>query len=330
MLVVTACTWSAFLFVDTWPARVAIGILAGYIGVQASAIAHEAGHGAVTRDARWSWFIGRFFMTFLIGASYGAWVERHGAHHLHPNSRKDPDVRPWLFSFNEIDAVAARGLAGWCTRHQHLLLIPLSTLMGFSLKLVGWRRVVCAPSAMRIDLLLLLHASIWIALPSFWIGVGNAVLNYGTVFTLAELKFLAAVNVAAQLFWIGIYVMLFFADPILGLCVVLVPHLATAIISAVIVFVQHGDTGDQLFNNSRTHSSPWATLLMAGTNYHLEHHLYPRVACWRLPRVHRWLKTTEWARKNPLLVARRFFAGFALVSGNRPYGNEATPGGSET
>ena len=77
VLVVTACTWSAFLFVDTWPARVAIGILAGYIGVQASAIAHEAGHGAVTRDARWSWFIGRFFMTFLIGAFYGAWVERH-------------------------------------------------------------------------------------------------------------------------------------------------------------------------------------------------------------------------------------------------------------
>lgn len=144
-----------------------------------------------------------------------------------------------------------------------------------------------------------------------------------TVFTLSELKFLAIFNVAAQLIWIAIYALLFLADPILGLCVVLLPHLATALVSAAIVFVQHGDTGDRLSNNSRTHSSPWATLLMAGTNYHLEHHLYPRVACWRLPMVHLWLKATEWARENPMLVEPRFFAGFALVSGSRPYGCEA-------
>lgn len=144
-----------------------------------------------------------------------------------------------------------------------------------------------------------------------------------TVFSLAELKFLAVVNVLAQLFWIGVYVTLFITDPILGLCVMLLPHLATAAISATIVFVQHGDTGDQLFDNSRTHSSPWATLLMGGTNYHLEHHLYPRVACWRLPKVHRWLRKTEWALKNPLLFEPRFFAGLALVAGRSRYGSEA-------
>jgi fatty acid desaturase len=71
--------------------------------------------------------------------------------------------------------------------------------MGFSLKLVGWRRVVCAPSAMWIDLLLLLlHASIWIALPSFWIGVGNAVLNYGLL-TWVEGGYLAFVFLANHL-----------------------------------------------------------------------------------------------------------------------------------
>ncbi|MET3918759.1 beta-carotene hydroxylase [Variovorax sp. OAS795] len=144
-----------------------------------------------------------------------------------------------------------------------------------------------------------------------------------TIFSLAELKFLAIVNVAAQLFWIGVYVTLFTTNPTLGLCVVLLPHAATAAISATIVFVQHADTGDQLFDNSRSHSSPWATLLMGGTNYHLEHHLYPRVPCWRLPRVHRWLQKTEWALKNPLLAEHRFFAGLALVAGHHRYGSAA-------
>ena len=48
-----------------------------------------------------------------MGASYSAWTERHGPHHRHPNSREDPNVHSGVFSFNEIDAVAAKGLAGW-------------------------------------------------------------------------------------------------------------------------------------------------------------------------------------------------------------------------
>ena len=87
--------------------------LAVYAGVQSSAIAHEAGHGAVTRNSLWKSWVGRFFMSFVMGASYSAWTERHGPHHRHPNSRKDPNVHSGLFSFNEIDAVAAKGLAGW-------------------------------------------------------------------------------------------------------------------------------------------------------------------------------------------------------------------------
>ena len=87
--------------------------LAVYAGVQSSAIPHEAGHGAVTRNSLWKSWVGRFFMSFVMGASYSAWTERHGPHHRHPNSREDPNVHSGVFSFNEIDAVASKGLAGW-------------------------------------------------------------------------------------------------------------------------------------------------------------------------------------------------------------------------
>lgn len=171
--------WAGLMVEDSVALRLAAALLAGYVGVQASAIAHEAGHGAVTRHSAWRWRVGRFFMTFGMGASYSAWVKRHGAHHQSPNSRDDPDVRPGLFRFNATDAAAARGLAGWCIRRQPLLLLPLSTLMGFSLKIAGWKHVLRKPGAERLDLFLLLtHMGTWIVLPALWMGPGPAVLNY--------------------------------------------------------------------------------------------------------------------------------------------------------
>jgi fatty acid desaturase len=179
VLIVSSLALWGFLTAETWGARIALAVLAGYIGVQAAAIGHEAGHGAVSRSRAWRHLVGQVFMTLVLGNSYSAWVERHGDHHTHPNSRQDPDVRPWLFSFNETDARNASGLAGWCTRHQHLLLYPLSTLMGFSLKVSGWRAVLREPLTKWLDLLLLLlHVTVWVGLPALWIGFNNALVNY--------------------------------------------------------------------------------------------------------------------------------------------------------
>lgn len=144
-----------------------------------------------------------------------------------------------------------------------------------------------------------------------------------TVFSRDALKSLARINVLAQVFWIGLYAAAFFHDPRLGLCLVLLPHAATAIVSAVIVFVQHADTGQQLHNNARTHATPAITLLMCGTNYHLEHHLYPRVPCWRLHRLHAWLACTPWAAAHPLLIERGFWRGLMYCRGRHPYGRRA-------
>jgi fatty acid desaturase len=141
-----------------------------------------------------------------------------------------------------------------------------------------------------------------------------------TVFTLTQLKMLGIANVFAQVFWISLYVMIFMSDVRLGLCLVLLPHIATAFISAAIVFMQHADTGQLPSDNARSHSSPWTTSLMGGSNFHLEHHLYPRVPCWRLPSVHAWLKKTTWADANPLKVEPRFWLGFTYFRGRHRYG----------
>jgi fatty acid desaturase len=254
VLAVAALAWLGFLWADAGATRLAIAVLAAYIGVQAAAIAHEAGHGAVTRNRAWTQFVGRLFMTVVMGASYTAWVERHGAHHIHPNSRKDPDVRPWLFSFNETDARNATGLAGWCTRHQDWLLIPLSSLMGFSLKLSGWQSVLRKTIAYPLDLaLLMLHLGVWIALPALWIGLADALVNYALVTWLE-----------------GIYLAFVF----------LTNHLGTP-------------TGEearhyppalrQIVTARNLPASWWMTHICVGLNTHIEHHLFGHVPATRLP-----------------------------------------------
>lgn len=246
-------TWLGLLLVTEDWMRGLVALLAGYTGVQAAAIAHEAGHGAVSRSRPRSVLVGQVFLSLLVGSSYSAWVARHGAHHLHPNSRHDPDVRPWLFSFNETDARAASGFAGWCTRWQHWLLFPLSTLMGFTIKLTGWLHVLRAPGRHPVDLLLLaIHLAVWIALPAWWIGLPDALFGY-LLLTWFEGAYLSFVFIANHL---------------------------------------GGPTGEeaqhwppalrQIVTARNLPAGAWLSHLCIGLNTHIEHHLFGHLPATRL------------------------------------------------
>ncbi|MFM7698435.1 MAG: fatty acid desaturase, partial [Limnohabitans sp.] len=52
-----------------------------------------------------------------------------------------------------------------------------------------------------------------------------------------------------------------------------------------------GDRNDRLRNTRTTFANLWERLLVAPywVNYHLEHHLYAFVPCWKLPAAHRLL-----------------------------------------
>lgn len=52
------------------------------------------------------------------------------------------------------------------------------------------------------------------------------------------------------------------------------------------------DNDDPLCNTRTTHANPMIRLLLAPywVNYHLEHHLFMFVPCWRLPAAHRFLR----------------------------------------
>lgn len=103
----------------------------------------------------------------LNGLSYTWWVDKHNAHHAHPNDlTSDPDVHPGALVFDADQALGRRGLAGWLTRHQAWLFFPLLTLEAMNLH-VSSVRALMHPGARHRGLewaLLVVHVAAYVAL----------------------------------------------------------------------------------------------------------------------------------------------------------------------
>jgi len=107
--------------------------------------------------------------------------------------------------------------------------------------------------------------------------------------TARQLGLLARVNLLAQLMWLSVYAVLAWYSPSLLALLVGVPLGVALVIASLNPYQEHLGTGTAQWQQARSRISSFQTLLMGGVNYHLEHHLYPRVPCWRLARLHRWL-----------------------------------------
>lgn len=108
-------------------------------------------------------------------------------------------------------------------------------------------------------------------------------------FALPVFRWIARANFALALMWLAIYLSIEARYPGFIWIGVLIPLIIGGWLSGLRSFTEHADTevGDLRNTRSRTH---WLlTIMEFGGNYHLEHHLYPSVPQWRLPRLHRWL-----------------------------------------
>ena len=143
--------------------------------------------------------------------------------------------------------------------------------------------------------------------------VNNAPLSAG------EFRFLAWVNVAAQIFWLAVHAVLIVVAPKTMIFVLALPFVVMLFISGLNPYLEHAGTELNRATNARTRSSMILTLLTAGVNYHLEHHLYPNVPVWRLARVHRWLKKEGWFGNRTTFIEPSFWKSFRYAAASTPY-----------
>lgn len=236
-------------------ARVATLALLAFVSVQAGFVAHEAGHGAITRKRWVAVAIGQFLNTFLTALCYSHFQKIHVCHHRHCNNQdRDIDMQSAIFSlYPDAKQHKSTAFGRFITRYQAYLIWPLVTLQGFSLKVDSLKTLYQNPRKTRTDqVVLLLHFALWFGLPVHVLGFADALLNYA--------------------------LMTWFIGPYLG-SVFLVNHIGT---HEVRTADRMNGFMQQLATTRNLGDSRFADFLSGGMNNHIEHHMFPSIPSVRL------------------------------------------------
>jgi fatty acid desaturase len=232
-------------------------LIAGALGViftQFAFLGHEASHRQIFESGPANDHSGRV-LAALVGMSHGWWMNKHSRHHANPNKiGKDPDIDSDTVSFLEESAATRTGLLAWITRRQGYLFFPLLLLEGVNLHVKSITRL-SARTPMKgrwIELIMLAtRFSIYFGL-IFWL------LPFGMAWAF----------IGVQLAVFGLYMGATFAPN----------HKGMPIVPADVKL----DFLSKQVRTSRNISGGWwATILMGGLNYQIEHHLFPS-----MPRPH--------------------------------------------
>ena len=263
-----AAAYAALLATPQPTLRLLLLAALAFLNVQAGFLAHEAGHGAVTRNRRVAHWVGQVFNTLLTALCHAHFSDIHRRHHPYCNDwTRDPDMQSEFFSMHPESARRKTGLGGYISRHQAALIWILVWLQGFTLKLDSFGHLRRNLRATRTDQgMLALHFALWIVPPVAFLGFMDAALNY-LLMTLL----------------IGPYLAVIF----------LVNHIGTRVMDPVTPpgFFLHEIAVTRNLGTSRLHD-----FLFGGVNNHIEHHLFPSMPTARL-RTARYI-TREFCRRN--------------------------------
>ncbi|MCA9706076.1 MAG: fatty acid desaturase [Myxococcales bacterium] len=104
-------------------------------------------------------------------------------------------------------------------------------------------------------------------------------------------RFFAVFTLACAGVALVAYVAVAVVAPTYFLVGLLLPYLTAIPTSGLRIYLEHNGTGAGIFRDTRSYVSTFWTVLMFGNNFHLEHHLYPTVPAYHLPRVHHLLQS---------------------------------------
>ncbi|GAA3649119.1 acyl-CoA desaturase [Microbacterium marinilacus] len=227
----------------------------GILFTQAAFLAHEAAHKQILSSGPANDRLARILAAGVVGISLSWWDAKHTRHHGNPNRvGKDPDIEVDTISFLDADAAQARGLRRMITRRQGWLFFPLLTLEGVNLHVHGLRHVLSRRpvKARWLELTLILVRLAAVIVPVFLL------LPLGMAFAFIGVQFAV----------FGLYMGASFAPNHKGMPVI-APDARLDFFSK------------QVRTSRNVSGGWWATILMGGLNYQVEHHLFPN-----MPRPH--------------------------------------------
>ncbi|WQB72000.1 acyl-CoA desaturase [Microbacterium invictum] len=249
-----ACIAGFVLLGDSW-FQLLIAAALGLLFTQVAFLAHEAAHRQILSSGPANDRLALILGNGVVGMSFSWWASKHTRHHANPNRvGKDPDIEIDTISFIDEDAATARGLRRMITRRQGYLFFPLLTLEGLNLHAIAFRHLLSRqPVKGRFTELALLLLRFGVVLVPVFLF-----LPLGMAFAF----------LGVQLAVFGVYMGASFAPNHKGM-----PVIAK---DAKLDFFSK-----QVRTSRNVSGGWWATVLMGGLNYQVEHHLFPN-----MPRPH--------------------------------------------
>ncbi len=248
-------TVAGFLLLeDSWLQLLLAGAM-GVILTQLAFLGHEASHRQVMASGPANDRVGWVLAVVFVGISYSWWMNKHTRHHGNPNKvGKDPDIVSDAFSFVEQDAVGRPRMPAWLTRRQGRFFFPLMLLEGLNLHVQSVR-------------------SLWVNRRNPGRSLELAVLSIRFVAYAAAVLWLLPLGmglafIGVQLAVFGLYMGASFAPN----------HIGMPIVERD---VKLDFFTKQVCTSRNVTGGWWATVIMGGLNYQIEHHLFPS-----MPRPH--------------------------------------------
>lgn len=235
------------LFRDSWWLLLLAPVF-GVVATQIGFLGHDVGHLQVTRNLRRSRILGLLDADLMGGLSFGWWVDKHNAHHAHPNDLAgDPDVRVGTLVFDAGQAAERRGLAAWTTRYQAALFFPLLLGEAVNLHVASIRRVVHPGLRLRaVEAgLMAVHVAAYVTLLVLTLTWPQALL-------------FAAIHKGVQ----GLYLGCSFAPNHKGMPTLDPDQAADPLLR-------------QVLTSRNIRGGPVIDVVLGGLNYQIEHHLFP-------------------------------------------------------
>jgi fatty acid desaturase len=259
LLVLAAVVTGLLLLRDSWWA-VLLAPLFAVMSTQIAFFGHDAGHRQISHRRSTGQALGMFTGNLLNGLSYGWWMDKHNAHHAHPNDlESDPDVHAGALVFDAGQAVGRRGVAGWVTRHQAWWFFPMLTLEAVNLHASSVQALFRRGRRNRLteSVLLVVH----------YAGYGALIVN-----ALTWQQAVVFVVVHQALF--GVYLGCSFAPGHKGMPVLPPEQAADPLLR-------------QVLTSRNIRGGPFVDVALGGLNYQIEHHLFPSMPRPNLPHAQR-------------------------------------------
>jgi fatty acid desaturase len=237
---------------DSW-LQLLMAAALGIIMTQVAFLGHEAAHKQILSSGRANDRLARILASGVVGMSLSWWDAKHSRHHANPNRvGKDPDIEVDTISFLEEDAAQSRGLVRLITRKQGWLFFPLLMLEGLNLHYLGLKYLFTTKGKVKgraLEIVLILTRLAIVIVPVF------LMLPLGMAFAF----------MGVQLAVFGVYMGAAFAPNHKGMPII-APDARLDFFSK------------QVRTSRNVTGGWWATWLMGGLNYQVEHHLFPSMS----------------------------------------------------